>query len=219
MYIYRNIYICIYKKPNVSQSDLVLLLCSSSPWSVKTMKWKKYVLLFGVKECMASPESFPFTDKHAAASVNKIHGGKKKEWDTFDSHKGFFPLNKQRSNKICAREVPRSLKQRSINLEQILFLLQRYYFNFYAWMTTENAGGGGGKLYICTKTEIQPVVCLSFIPCMQNMRYLSRNCHLACHLTLWPPWKKKNPVLFQNEKAIFLGFIIFRNSQPFFFFF
>lgn len=28
---------------------------------------------------MASQESFPFTDKHAVASVNKIHRGKKSE--------------------------------------------------------------------------------------------------------------------------------------------
>lgn len=43
IYIYTRTHINL----NVSRSDLVLSLGSSSPWSVKTMKWKKYVLLLG----------------------------------------------------------------------------------------------------------------------------------------------------------------------------
>lgn len=106
---------------------------------LKDHEMKEICVVVGAKECMVSPESFSFTDKHAAASVNKIH--REKKWDTFDSHKGFFPLNEQRSNKICVSEVPCSLKQWSINLEQILFLLQRYYFNFYARVKKGNVGG------------------------------------------------------------------------------
>lgn len=43
-------------KTNVSESDLVLLLYSPPPWSVKTMKWKKYVLLLGQRSawCLQS---------------------------------------------------------------------------------------------------------------------------------------------------------------------
>lgn len=40
---------------------------------------------------MSSPESFPFTDKHAVASVNKIHGGKKKSETHLIVIKDFFP--------------------------------------------------------------------------------------------------------------------------------
>lgn len=180
---------------------------------------KEICVVVGVKECMATPESFPFTDKHAAASVNKIHRGKKREWDTFDSHKGFFPLNKQRSNKICARGVPRSLKQRSINLEQILFLWQRYYFNFYAWMKKENAGGGGANDISVQKQKYSLSYVSRSFPAYKICGILAQI--VTSHAT-WPcrsVWtKKKQTVLFQNEKAIFLGFIIFRNSQPFFLF-
>lgn len=60
-------------------------------------------------------------------------------------------------------EVPRSLKQWSINLEQILFLLQGYYFNFYAWVEKKKgkcgeggvcSGGGGGGAANYEKNEI-----------------------------------------------------------------
>lgn len=56
----------------------------------KDHEMKAICVVVGVKECMASPESFPFTDKHAAASVNKIHGGKKNETHLIVI-KDFFP--------------------------------------------------------------------------------------------------------------------------------
>lgn len=46
--------------------------------SKESRKWKKYVLLVVEKELRVSPESFPFTDKHMAALVNKIHREKVK---------------------------------------------------------------------------------------------------------------------------------------------
>lgn len=40
----------------------------------KDHEMKEICVVVGAKECMVSPESFSFTDKHTAASVNKIHG-------------------------------------------------------------------------------------------------------------------------------------------------
>lgn len=43
------------------------------PTPCKDHEMKEICVVVGAKECMVSPESFSFTDKHTAASVNKIH--------------------------------------------------------------------------------------------------------------------------------------------------
>lgn len=59
-------------KTVVFEKDLVLSLYFF-PTLCKDHEMKE-MLAVGAKECMVSPESFSFTDKHTAASVNKIHG-------------------------------------------------------------------------------------------------------------------------------------------------
>lgn len=59
-------------KNDVFESDLVLSLYFF-PTLYKDHEMKEICVVVGAKECMVSPESFSFTDKHTAASVNKIH--------------------------------------------------------------------------------------------------------------------------------------------------
>lgn len=60
-------------KTNVFENDLVLSLYFFPPTPCKDHEMKEICVVVGAKECMVSPESFSFTDKHTAASVNKIH--------------------------------------------------------------------------------------------------------------------------------------------------
>lgn len=60
-------------KTDVFENDLVLSLYFF-PTLCKDHEMKEICVVVGAKECMVSPESFSFTDKHTAASVNKIHG-------------------------------------------------------------------------------------------------------------------------------------------------
>lgn len=59
-------------KSSVFEKDLVLSLYFF-PTLCKDHEMKEICLVVGAKKCMVSPESFSFTDKHTAASVNKIH--------------------------------------------------------------------------------------------------------------------------------------------------
>lgn len=64
-------------KTDVFENDLVLSLYFFffSLTLCKDHEMKEIcVVVVGAKECMVSPESFSFTDKHTAALVNKIHG-------------------------------------------------------------------------------------------------------------------------------------------------
>lgn len=58
---------------DIFESDLVLSLYVF-PALYEDHEMKEICVVVGAKECMVSPESFSFTDKHTAASVNKIHG-------------------------------------------------------------------------------------------------------------------------------------------------
>ncbi len=60
-------------KTDVFENDLVLSLYFF-PTLCKDHEMKEIYVVVGAKECMVSPELFSFTDKHTAASVNKIHG-------------------------------------------------------------------------------------------------------------------------------------------------
>lgn len=60
-------------KTDVFENDLVLSLYFFLTLG-KDREMKEICVVVGAKECMVSPESFSFTDKHTAASVNKIHG-------------------------------------------------------------------------------------------------------------------------------------------------
>lgn len=102
-------------------------------------------------------------------------------------------------------EVPRSLKHWSINLEQILFLLQGYYFNFYASVKRKMWGANYKK---------SKRICHLFYPTLISIRkHAQSKLKLSPHIPPNPISLLKS-VLFQNEKAIFLGFIILSNSQP-----
>lgn len=169
-------------KTDVFENDLVLSLCLF-PTFCKDHDMKEICVVVGAKKCTVSPESFSSRDKHTAAMVNKIQG---KEWDTFDTHEGFPPLNEQRSNKLGVSEVPHSLKQWSINLEQILFLLQGYYFNFYAWVKREMWRAN----YENINTKHTGKLCLSSnLSITKCIRYSSLSCHLIYHPTLQLPLK------------------------------
>lgn len=108
-------------------------------------------------------------------------------------------------------EVLCSLKQWSINLEQILFLLHGYYFNFYAkemrWANYHK------KNPTTTKKQNRNIAYLQFnLPVHHKIFCIL--VQVVTSYTTWPCGSLGKPVLFQNEKAIFLGFIIFSNSQP-----
>lgn len=68
----------------------------------KDHEMKEICVVVGAKECMVSPESFSFTDKHTAASVNKIHREKS------ETHliviKDFFPsTSRDQIKSVCLR--------------------------------------------------------------------------------------------------------------------